>query len=126
VGSVLGHLEGGVATWAASGRETASYPAIGVEQLVAEIGRGEAGDVVDVRQKTEWDVGHLEGSRHVFVGDVPDSADAFSRSVRSTIVCASGYRSSMVASLLAREGVPVRVVSTAGVPRALRLLRGGA
>ncbi|HET7236161.1 MAG TPA: rhodanese-like domain-containing protein [Actinomycetota bacterium] len=123
---VLGHLEGGVATWAASGRETASYPAIGVEQLVAEIGRGEAGDVVDVRQKTEWDAGHLEGSRHVFVGDVPDSADAFSRSVRSTIVCASGYRSSMVASMLAREGVPVRVVSTAGVPRALRLLRGGA
>lgn len=121
---VLGHLEGGVAAWAASGRETASYPAMSVEELVAEIRRGDAGDVVDVRQRTEWDAGHLEGSRHVFVGDVPDEDDAFSRSVRSTIVCASGYRSSMVASLLARDGVPVRVVSTAGVPRALRLLRG--
>jgi glyoxylase-like metal-dependent hydrolase (beta-lactamase superfamily II)/rhodanese-related sulfurtransferase len=124
--TILGHLEGGIGAWASSGREVASYPAIGVEELVAEIRRGEAGDVVDVRQRTEWDAGHLEGSRHVFVGDVPDLPNAFSSSVRSTIVCASGYRSSMVASLLARDGVPVRVVSIAGVPRALRLLRGGA
>ena len=121
--AVVGHFEGGIGAWVASDRETSSYPEIGVEELVSELRRGQAGDVVDVRQRTEWDEGHLAGSRHVFVGDVPDTSDAFSRSVRSTIVCASGYRSSMVASLLDRAGVPVRLVSAAGVPRALRLLR---
>jgi hydroxyacylglutathione hydrolase len=93
-----------------------------VDELLDELMRGEAGEVIDVRQRTEWDAGHLDGSRHVFVGDLPDRLDGFDRSTRQTIICASGYRSSMAASLLDRAGVPVRLVSRSGVPRALRLL----
>jgi glyoxylase-like metal-dependent hydrolase (beta-lactamase superfamily II)/rhodanese-related sulfurtransferase len=125
-GAVRGRLDGGLEAWTASGRDVRSYPAIRVEELIRELGTGEAGDVVDVRQRTEWDAGHLEGSRHLFVGDLPDRPDAFDPSVRSTVVCASGYRSSMAASLLDRAGVPVRLVSSSGVPRALRLLRASA
>ncbi|HEX6230213.1 MAG TPA: MBL fold metallo-hydrolase [Actinomycetota bacterium] len=121
-----GHLDGGVHAWRAEGRGLASYPTLEVEDLLGELDRGEAGDVVDVRQRTEWDEGHLDGSRHVFVGDLPDRLDGFDRTVRTTIVCASGHRSSMAASLLAREGVPVRLVARAGVPRALRLRRRSA
>jgi glyoxylase-like metal-dependent hydrolase (beta-lactamase superfamily II)/rhodanese-related sulfurtransferase len=121
--TVIGHLDGGADGWVASGRELRSYAAIGVEDLILELGTGEAGDVVDVRQHAEWEAGHLEGSRHRFVGDLSDAMGEFDPAVRSTIVCASGYRSSMAASLLDREGVPVRLVSPAGVPRALRLLR---
>jgi hydroxyacylglutathione hydrolase len=117
-----GHLEGGVEAWRASGRDVGSYPALGVADLVGELERGEAGDVVDVRQRSEWEAGHLEGSRHVFVGEIPDRLDAFDRTTTTTVVCASGYRSAMAASLLDRAGVPVRVVSRSGVPRALRML----
>ena len=121
--AVTGYLDGGLDGWTASGREVRAYPVIGIEELILELGTGEAGDVVDVRQRAEWDAGHLEGSRHGFVGELPDAVGAFDPAVRSTIVCASGYRSSMAASLLDRAGVPVRLVSPAGVPRALRLLR---
>ena len=92
------------------------------QDLVEDIGRGEAGDVIDVRQRSEWEAGHLEGSRHVLVGDVPDRLDAFERDAVNTVVCASGYRSAMAASVLDRAGVPVRLVARGGVPRALRLL----
>ncbi len=120
--TVLGHLGGGVEAWAASGRATSSFPTLRVEQLVDELGEGEAGEVLDVRQGTEWHEGHLEGSTHVFVGDLPERLDGFDRSERQTVICASGYRSSMAASLLDGAGVPVRLVARSGVPRALRSL----
>jgi hydroxyacylglutathione hydrolase len=123
---VVGHLDRGLEAWVGSGRQTSAYPVIGLHELVAELREEAAGDVVDVRQRTEWDAGHLEGSRHLFVGDVPQALGAIDRSILQTIVCASGYRSSMAASLLDRAGVPVRLVAPAGVPRALRLLRASA
>jgi glyoxylase-like metal-dependent hydrolase (beta-lactamase superfamily II)/rhodanese-related sulfurtransferase len=120
---VLGHLDGGIDAWAASGRATNSFPTVRVDELVDEIGAGEAGEILDVRQGTEWDEGHLEGSTHVFVGDLPERLlDGFDRSERQTVICASGYRSSMAASLLDGAGVPVRLVARSGVPRALRSL----
>jgi rhodanese-related sulfurtransferase len=119
---VTGYLEGGIDAWEASGRDVRSYPTMSAQDLVEDIGRGEAGDVIDVRQRSEWEAGHLEGSRHVFVGDVPDRLDAFDRDAVNTVVCASGYRSAMAASVLDRAGVPVRLVARGGVPRALRLL----
>jgi rhodanese-related sulfurtransferase len=120
--AVLGHLEGGIDAWTASGRATRSFPILRLEQLVDELAAGEAGEILDVRQTTEWDAGHLEGSRHLFVGDLPERLEGFDPSERQTVICASGYRSSMAASLLDGAGVPVRLVARSGVPRALRSL----
>jgi len=117
-----GHLERGIQAWTAEGREVASYPTIDVRDLLEELARGDAGDVLDVRQRVEWDAGHLDGSRHMFVGDLPDRFDRFGAGTRSTVVCASGYRSSMAASLLDGAGIPVRLVASGGVPEALKLL----
>ena len=59
----------------------------------------------------------------VFIGDVPSALGGIGRDERpTTVICASGYRSSMAASLLDGAGVPVRLVSRSGVPRALRSL----
>ena len=92
------------------------------QELVQDIGRGEAGQVIDVRQRSEWEAGHLEGSRHVFVGDVPNRRDAFDGQAVNTVVCAGRKMSGIAASVLDRAGVPVRLVARGGVPRALRLL----
>ena len=120
--AVLGHLGDGIDSWAASGRATSSFPTVRVDRLVDELGAGEAGEILDVRQGTEWDAGHLEGSTHVFVGDLPERLEGFDRGERQTVICASGYRSSMAASLLDGAGIPVRLVARSGVPRALRSL----
>jgi hydroxyacylglutathione hydrolase len=119
---LTGYLDGGIEAWKGSGRDVRSYPAISAQDLVDDLGRGDAGHVIDVRQRSEWEAGHLEGSRHEFVGDVPDRLDAFARDAVNTVVCASGYRSAMAASVLDRAGVPIRLVARGGVPRALKLL----
>ena len=120
--AVLGHLAGGIDAWTASGRATRSFPILRLERLIDELAAGGAREILDVRQITEWDAGHLEGSRHLFVGDLPERLDAFDPSVRQTVICASGYRSSMAASLLDGTGVPARLVARSGVPRVLRSL----
>ncbi|HZD80765.1 MAG TPA: rhodanese-like domain-containing protein, partial [Actinomycetota bacterium] len=115
---VLGHLEGGVEAWRASGREIASYPLVGVDELA----RSAAEDperIMDVRQRDEWEAGHLPGTRHLFVGDLPGRLGELPTDVPLTVACASGYRASMAASLLARAGNPVRLVAEGGVPDAL-------
>jgi glyoxylase-like metal-dependent hydrolase (beta-lactamase superfamily II)/rhodanese-related sulfurtransferase len=119
---VEGVLDGGIEAWRASGRPVAAFPTIDAAALAGEISDGTAGELLDVRQRAEWDDGHLEGSRHVFVGDLPSELGAFSREEVTTVICASGFRSAMAASLLDRAGVPVRLVARSGVPRVAKLL----
>jgi glyoxylase-like metal-dependent hydrolase (beta-lactamase superfamily II)/rhodanese-related sulfurtransferase len=122
----IGYLDGGVAAWRSSEREVTSYEVLEVDRLVDELRADRTGAVLDVRQRTEWDAGHLPGSRHVFVGELPGRLVEFGPDAVTTVVCASGYRASMAASLLAGVGVPVRLVARSGVPRALRLLERSA
>ena len=118
-----GWLDGGIDAWLASGRAVASYPSVPVEALAKEVRHGVAGAILDVRQTTEWDEGHLDGSRHVFIGDVPSALGGIGGDDGpTTVICASGYRSSMAASLLDRAGSPVRYVPGSGVPKLLKLL----
>jgi hydroxyacylglutathione hydrolase len=119
---IEGALDGGIEAWRSSGRELASYPTVAVADLAAELRRGDRPDVVDVRQRSEWDAAHLEGSRHVFVGDVPRRWDDFDHASATTLACASGYRAAMAASVLDRAGIPVRLLTPGGVPRVLRTL----
>jgi rhodanese-related sulfurtransferase len=76
--------------------------------------------ILDVRQRTEWEDGHLPGSRHRFVGDLPEHLPELARAGETLVTCASGYRASMAASLLDAAGGTVRVVTDGGVPDALR------
>ena len=72
--TVLGHLSGGVEAWAASARATSSFPTLRVEQLVEQLGEGEAGEVLDVRQGTEWHEGHLEFRRTCSSATCPNAS----------------------------------------------------
>jgi hydroxyacylglutathione hydrolase len=113
--AVDGFLRGGVAAWAEAGRQVRSYPVSSVDELATAVEKGRA-RVLDVRQQTEWDVGHLEGSTHLFVGDVDDRIAEIPRDREVWTVCATGHRAAMAASLLDRDGIPVRLVTPGGVP----------
>jgi len=119
---IVGILDGGLDAWQASGRPASSYPSIDARAFADEVRGDGARDVLDVRQLTEWEEGHLEDSRHVFVGDLEARIGSFDRERTITVACASGYRSSMAASLLDRADVAVRLVSPGGVPEVLTLL----
>jgi glyoxylase-like metal-dependent hydrolase (beta-lactamase superfamily II) len=112
----LGYLAGGVEAWASSGRSQESYGMAGLEEFCREYRAGRAKTILDVRQQTEWDRGHIPNSRHIFIGDLPGLLEEVPRDGEVWAICATGHRSSMAGSLLAREGIPVRVVEGTGVP----------
>ena len=94
--------------------DDAEQPTITVEVNVAEIrpieGNGPVRRIVEAS-----DEGHLEGSTHMFVGDVGSLIEEIPRDRELWTVCASGHRAAMAASLLDRTGVPVRLVTPGGV-----------
>ena len=116
---IQGYLAGGMDAWAAS-FPVSSYGVAGLEELCQAYRSGEAKHILDVRQKREWDRGHIPESRHIFVGDLGGRIDEVPRDGEVWAICASGQRSAIAASLLDREGIPVRLVDGTGVPEFLR------
>lgn len=100
-----GAATGALAEWARGG-EVRSYRSATFAELAAEAAGGEL-TVLDVRRHDEWQDGHLEDALHIpldelesRMAEVPDDRPVW-------VHCASGYRSSIAASLLDRAGVPV-------------------
>jgi glyoxylase-like metal-dependent hydrolase (beta-lactamase superfamily II)/rhodanese-related sulfurtransferase len=116
---VLGHLVDGVAAWQASGREVRRYLLGTIEELCDAIRAGAEPFILDVRQRTEWEVGHIEGSVHRFVGDLPGHEGELEGD-EAWVICRTGHRSAMAASLLDRAEVSVRLVADRGVEDLLR------
>ncbi|MDP9458217.1 MAG: rhodanese-like domain-containing protein [Actinomycetota bacterium] len=115
---IRGYLAGGMAAWRASGLEAGTTPAIDVAGLARKL-RDEEVTVLDVRSAAEWEAGHVEGSIHVpyqsLRDGIPDEVRGEDKPL--AVVCGSGVRSALAASLLKRSGVHnVEHVADGGVP----------
>jgi len=60
--------------------------------------------LLDVRAKEEYRGGYIEGSHHAYVGELPDAADDIDPENPVTVMCGSGARATIAASLLRRCG----------------------
>ncbi len=97
-----GFLGGGFEAWAERGWPQAQVEQVSVAELDSRRRAGAA--IVDVRGDKEWSSGHIPGSLHIMGGDLPKRLDELPRDARVHLVCASGYRSSVAASVLRRAG----------------------
>jgi rhodanese-related sulfurtransferase len=69
-----------------------------------------------VRQPGEWNSeGVVPGSVLVFVGDLPGRMSSIPRDRELWALCTNGHRASIAASMLDREGIPVRLVARSGI-----------
>ena len=71
--------------------------------------RGGAPVVVDVRRRDEWQSGHVEGARNLPLHELVTHSH-HAPGGELWVHCASGYRASIAASLLARARFPVVLV----------------
>ena len=103
---VVGHLRGGLRAWADAGGPVASGGRLTVSELRERLDQGgpDAPLVLDVRQVTEYAAGHVPGAVHLNAGSLPDRLDTLPRDRPIAAICASGYRSSVAASLLRQAG----------------------
>jgi glyoxylase-like metal-dependent hydrolase (beta-lactamase superfamily II)/rhodanese-related sulfurtransferase len=77
---------------------------LGVEELHFGLRRNEAPQVLDVRTAGEWDAKHIEGAMHIPLPTLPSRASTLGKDSRLAVICGSGYRSSIAASLLQAQG----------------------
>lgn len=63
--------------------------------------------LLDVRSKEEFDAGHIDGAAHAYVGQLPEAAEDIAKNRRLTLICGSGARATIAASVLLRAGYEV-------------------
>lgn len=112
IDNILGSLRGGFATWIAGGKAFETIPQIPARQAAGRT-------VIDVRSPAEFRLGHIEGAIHIPAGEIALRAGELAGLGEVAIICGSGYRSTIAASLLKREGLS-QVVNLAGGMSAYR------
>lgn len=115
---IAGYVRGGFLAWAEAGETTEVGGTLEVGELAARLDRrdGEAPLVIDVRQLSEFESGHVPGALSIGAGDLADRLDQLPRDRPIATICASGYRSSVAASLLRAGGFTRVAWVPGGVP----------
>jgi hydroxyacylglutathione hydrolase len=111
---IAGFLAGGMTSW----REE-RLPVERIERITVPELRERAGElqILDVRERSEWDAGHIPGSVHVPYHDIHAIPEGIDPARPVAVICSSGQRSAPAASLLRRHGArEVLHVVDGGVP----------
>ena len=104
---VLGIFAGGTEAWRAAG-----FPLIALSQVqVADLWErfnSQHGNLllIDVRESFEWELGYIEGSLLMPLGEILQRATEIDPDREAILICEEGIRSSTAASLLLRRGFP--------------------
>ena len=96
-----GFLAGGMTSWRVEGKPIESIERIDVDGLHA---RRDTLQILDVREQSEWEQVHIPGSVHVPYHDIHDIPAELDADQPVAVVCESGRRSVVAASLLQRHG----------------------
>jgi hydroxyacylglutathione hydrolase len=108
-----GFLGGGMTSWRQEKRPVARIERLPLEEL-----RPDEVQVLDVREQSEWDAGHIPGSTFMPWHDIESVPEGLDASEPIAVVCASGQRAAVAASLLQRAGASrVIHVIDGGVPK---------
>jgi hydroxyacylglutathione hydrolase len=104
-----GYLAGGMTSWREEKRPIGTIERLDVGELHARL-RDEM-QVLDVRERHEWAAAHLPGAVHVAYHDLEGIPDGIDPERPVAVICSSGQRSAVAASLLARAGAahPIHV-----------------
>jgi hydroxyacylglutathione hydrolase len=111
-----GYLAGGMTSWRMEHREVGRIERLRAEDLAERRRQNGSLQMLDVRERTEWEAGHIPGSVHVPYHDVRAVPEGIDPDRPVAVICSSGQRSVVAASLLRRLGVqPVIHVADGGV-----------
>lgn len=102
--------------------ETQQITQIGVRDYLASLESPQRPVTLDVRSAQEWSQYHLEGAIHIPLPQLLRRIGGISRKLPLTVVCGSGYRSSIAASLLEMEGFE-RLSNVMGGMHAIRRVK---
>lgn len=115
---IAGHLHGGMTAWREEQRSVARTERLSVPAL-HQRWQSDPGalQVLDVRERGEWERGHIPAAVHVPYHDLRAVPEALDPNGPIAVICASGQRAAVGASVLQRHGArQVIHVVEGGVP----------
>jgi rhodanese-related sulfurtransferase len=101
---IVGYLEGGMIAWATSGYRTADIHLVSAEALHDRVTGTSNMVLVDVRTPLEFEDGHIGGAVNIPAPDLRTRYHELDPDKPTFLVCSSGNRSSLGASILKRHG----------------------
>jgi hydroxyacylglutathione hydrolase len=103
---VKGYLAGGIKSWIGAGFATKTIPQISVHQLQDHLNNGINMKVLDVRETSEWDDGHISGANYMNYKTMRENIDqlGLDKNDHISVLCARGLRSSTACSILKMNG----------------------
>jgi len=100
-------LAGGMTAWRSEGRRVERLEMIEPAELADRLESGEVDGsplVLDVRETSEWNDGHIPGSLSIPFGDLAERLEELPRNRPIATICSGGKRSGLAGSILQREG----------------------
>jgi len=101
---VKGCLHGGIFGWLKAGLPSGQLTQVSVHELRAMVKKRERMTLVDVRSANEFANGHIEGAVNIPAPDLRTKHRALKKDRPLLLICGTGHRSSLGASLLKRRG----------------------
>ncbi len=102
--NVDGYLDGGLEAWEHEGLAVDQLSQIDVIELRAQLSESPDLQVIDVRRPGEFSTGHLPGALPVSLQQIDALRASIDPARPAAVICAGGYRTSIGASILMREG----------------------
>ena len=113
---ISGFVDGGISTWKAAAQPLDSFEIIDVETLYKRWSQRAGLSVIDVRRDDEWKEGHIPDSLHMHLAELPQHLDEVPSNQPVALICRTGHRAEMAASIIAATGREVIAVGKGGVP----------
>lgn len=105
--NIAGYLNQGFSSWVETGFDFTTIPQLSMHALKTHIQNGTNLQVLDVRSDDEWEDGHIPTAQHIYVPDLQNHLDQLDSEVPVATYCGIGYRASIAASILKKEGFHV-------------------
>ena len=99
-----GFLDGGMYEWSKAGLPAEHVPLLSSEEIHKRMNGGSPVTLVDVRAKREYMTGHIEGTINIPFPDLRKRYNELDPKIPIVVICNTGHRSSLGASLLKQYG----------------------
>ncbi|MBN1274115.1 MAG: MBL fold metallo-hydrolase [Candidatus Aminicenantes bacterium] len=101
---VKGFMEGSLFAWSREGLPVEHVPQLSAQELHGMIKKGEKMTIVDVRSPNEFAGTYIEGAVNIPAPDLRTKYKTLKKDIPVILICSTGHRSSLGASLLKQHG----------------------
>ncbi len=101
--NIIGYIPG-IKNWILSGEDTGFLPQISIHSLNYVLEKYDNHNIIDVRTLAEWETGHIAEAIHIPLQNFFEKEIDFNKDDHISIICGSGYRSNIAASILKSKG----------------------